>query len=601
MTTNTIDAPESLLAAGVESSRKGQWEDAQASLQAVLNKVPDHAEAMWRLGMAKFFNGDFESGAELIELSLTLNSNCAPAHNGLGVIFQETDELSKAESHFRQAATIEPEDADFLFNLGVVLLRRGNSADAVRTLKSAATYEPNDSDTYLHLGVALKRSNEPAEAETSLRNAVTLDDKNGDAYRELAELWREQGRMNRAYGASLKSVKHDGENPATRLAHGRILFDLGGLQDAISEFETASKVAPEDSEILTYLGRCYLGLGQIEKAITNFESAMRHAADDRETIDRYLSQARARLRPQWQLLLLGDDQRNTAYQAALDAGVSEDDIVLIVGEGTGSGLLAMMAARAGAKKVICCEPDPTTCASVETIISKNKLSEKITIVPTASNFLELGQELEHPATVILADILDSSLLGDGVLKAIRHAVDYLSVENVKVIPASASVYGQLIEWPSERNAQSLKDVNGFDLRELQPFQNPYATHQFHPQYETFRELSEPFEIAQIEFSKLATKTRQKRRSIRASASGDGHAVIVWFELQLNKDTVFSAKSGVSRNRWHSTAHMLTEDLAVQAGREFELILGHSDDRVIVALPGGTEPTQPPGLNTLQSV
>jgi Tfp pilus assembly protein PilF/predicted RNA methylase len=504
----------------------------------------------------------------------------------LGIIFQETDELSKAESHFRQASTIDPEDADFLFNLGVVLLRRGNSADAIRTLQSAAKRAPNDSDTYLHLGVALKRSNMDAEAEKSLRNAVTLDDRNGDAYRELAELWREQGRMNRAYGASVKAVNHDGENPATRLTHGRILFDLGGLQDAIGEFEAALKAAPEDPEIMTYLARCNLGLGQTEKAISNLEAAMQHAPDDHDPIKRYLSQARARLRPHWQMLLLGDSQRNTAYQAALDTEIGADDVVLVVGEGTGSGLLAMMAARAGAQKVICGEPDPTTRASVEKIIEKNKLSDKIKIFPTTSHFLEVGQELERPATVVLADILDSSLLGDGVLKAVRHAVTYMSVENAKVIPSSVTIFGQLIEWPSERNAQSLTDVGGFDLSELQAFQNPYATHQFHPQYEAFRELSEPFEIAQIEFSKLSNKTLRKRRTIQASASGDAHAVIVWFELNLNRDTVFSAKSGVSRNRWHSMAHMLTADLAVQAGGDFELILGHNDDHVIVALPSG---------------
>ncbi|MBL4719661.1 MAG: tetratricopeptide repeat protein, partial [Alphaproteobacteria bacterium] len=428
MTTDAMNTPESLLANAIKASKSGRWVDAQASFQAVLNKTPTHTEAMWRLGVAKFFNGDADGGVELIELSLGINPDCAPAHNGLGVIFQEIDELSKAESHFRLATSIEPDDADFLFNLGVILLRRGNNADAKLTLEKAANYAPDDSDTFMNYGVALRRDRDDEGAENALRRAVALDEKNSDALRELAELWRSQNRMNRAYGASLKAVEYDGDNPAVRLTHGGILFELGGIDAAVPELELALKAASEDPLILIYLGRCYLILGQIEKAIGAFENAAKFSPDDKSIV-RFLAQARSRRRTQWHLLMLGDNARNAAYQSALEGLVTQDDIVLKVGESTGSGLLAMMAARAGAKRVYTCEPAPETVPLVQQIVERNNLADKITVLPTASNLLEVGTAFENAATVILADILESNLLSGGLLPTLRHAVTYLGVES----------------------------------------------------------------------------------------------------------------------------------------------------------------------------
>ena len=43
-----------LMAMGIAASEENRWEDAKSAFQSVLNKIPDHADAMWRLGMAMF-------------------------------------------------------------------------------------------------------------------------------------------------------------------------------------------------------------------------------------------------------------------------------------------------------------------------------------------------------------------------------------------------------------------------------------------------------------------------------------------------------------------------------------------------------------------
>jgi predicted RNA methylase len=46
-------------------------------------------------------------------------------------------------------------------------------------------------------------------------------------------------------------------------------------------------------------------------------------------------------------MLMQDSERNEAYRRGIEAVVEEDDLVVDIG--TGSGLLALMAAKAGAQ------------------------------------------------------------------------------------------------------------------------------------------------------------------------------------------------------------------------------------------------------------
>ena len=62
--------------------------------------------------------------------------------------------------------------------------------------------------------------------------------------------------------------------------------------------------------------------------------------------------------------MINDDERNAAYERALARAVTPDSVVFEIG--TGSGLVAMMAARAGARLVVTCEAVPVLAEGVET-------------------------------------------------------------------------------------------------------------------------------------------------------------------------------------------------------------------------------------------
>ena len=82
--------------------------------------------------------------------------------------------------------------------------------------------------------------------------------------------------------------------------------------------------------------------------------------------------------PQWHATIILDRARNEAYDVALQAAVKPGMRVLEVGAGT--GLLAMMAARAGAAEVITCEANPLIAERARAIIAANGYADRVRII-----------------------------------------------------------------------------------------------------------------------------------------------------------------------------------------------------------------------------
>jgi predicted O-methyltransferase YrrM len=234
--------------------------------------------------------------------------------------------------------------------------------------------------------------------------------------------------------------------------------------------------------------------------------------------------------PRWHFPMLNDEERNQAFAAALRQQVRPGDHVLDIG--SGSGLLAMLAVRAGAARVTSCEADPLLAAVARQVVESNGFSDVITIVPVRSTDLEVGRDLAEPVDLIVTEIVDCGLIGEGLLPTLRHARQRLLKPGGRLVPQAARVTGAVLSCPSARHLNSVQATTlGLDLRAMNNLSTPGH---FPIRLGTWPHtlLSEHAEIFHMDLVEepLVDGSRVLRLPITESAVADG--LVAWFELDL---------------------------------------------------------------------
>nr|GLL44991.1 protein arginine N-methyltransferase 1.6 [Ipomoea trifida] len=256
--------------------------------------------------------------------------------------------------------------------------------------------------------------------------------------------------------------------------------------------------------------------------------------------------------------MLNDSPRNRAFREAIDKTVTKPCHVLDIGAGT--GLLSMMAARAmgpadsasnsdSKGMVTACESYLPMVKLMRKVLRANGIERGIRIINKRSDELEVGRDIASRADVLVSEILDSELLGEGLIPTLQHAHDNLLVESPKTVPYRATIFGQLVESKDLWKMHDLfnNEEKALDTIHLVPKGMDTiicVKHQQFPMHcdaisEGIKLLSEPFKIFDFDFWKRPDSSRETELLIKATKGGIAHAIISWWLLQLDREgTVF---------------------------------------------------------------
>ncbi|UJR25455.1 hypothetical protein I4U23_006802 [Adineta vaga] len=149
-------------------------------------------------------------------------------------------------------------------------------------------------------------------------------------------------------------------------------------------------------------------------------------------------------------LLLRDRPRVAAYHDAImnNKRLFENKIVLDVGSGT--GILSMFAAKAGAKLVYAVDACETICYLAEELIKCNRLQDKIQII---NKRIEDIEKFDENIDIIISDWMGFYLFHESILESVIYARDkFLSLssrnddttpdqnESIIIFPSHAYLY-----------------------------------------------------------------------------------------------------------------------------------------------------------------
>ncbi|VFQ87921.1 unnamed protein product [Cuscuta campestris] len=256
--------------------------------------------------------------------------------------------------------------------------------------------------------------------------------------------------------------------------------------------------------------------------------------------------------------MLNDSPRNRAFREAIDKTVTKPCHVLDIGAGT--GLLSMMAARAMGRvdsesctgsngMVTACESYLPMVKLMRRVLKENGMERRIRIINKRSDELEFGSDIASRADVLVSEILDSELLGEGLIPTLQHAHDNLLGDNPETVPYRATIYGQLVEskdlWKMHdlyNNEENTSDTICLVPKGMETI--ICVKHQQYPMHceaisDEIKLLSEPFKVFEFDFWKRPESSRETNLLVKATKGGTVHAVISWWLLQLDREgTVF---------------------------------------------------------------
>ncbi|KAL7167244.1 hypothetical protein ACSBR2_037832 [Camellia fascicularis] len=256
--------------------------------------------------------------------------------------------------------------------------------------------------------------------------------------------------------------------------------------------------------------------------------------------------------------MLNDSLRNKAFREAIDKTVTKPCHVLDIGAGT--GLLSMMAARAmdsgksttrsGSKGMVtACESYLPMVKLMRKVLHLNGMERKVRVINKRSDELEVGVDVTSRADVLVSEILDSELLGEGLIPTLQNAHDKLLVENPQTVPYRATTYGQLVESKYLWKLHDLynNEAKASDEIHLVPTEKEtilcVKSQQIAMHCDAIEDeiklLSEPFKIFEFDFWKRPESQGKAKLCIKATNDGTVHAVVSWWVLQLDcEGTIF---------------------------------------------------------------
>lgn len=377
------------------------------------------------------------------------------------------------------------------------------------------------------------------------------------SYAEAAEQFR---RIVRLPGATAEDYAY----------FAQALASAGRLADAEAALQTAIGLAPKAADLHACLGQVLMQSQRPVLAATCFQRAL--ALEPGHWAAGELTTARAQITQSvhsWHLPMLGDAARNAAFAGAIARAVQPGDVVLDIG--TGSGLLAMMAARAGARHVYACEMLPDLADLARIVVAQNGYADRITVIAKPSSELVVGVDLPERAGVLVTEIFDALLIGEGALPSIRHAREHLLATDARIVPSGGAIKGQLVAVPRLKALFPLGDLCGFDLRAFAAHALDKQFYPVVPELEAITVLSEPFTIASFDFAATIVTEAAWDVPVTTVAAGTVEALLLWLDLRLDATTTLSSGSGVDpggrAKHWNPVAFLFDQTRSVTVAED----------------------------------
>ncbi len=248
-------------------------------------------------GDVNYLRDDTQRATEIWEQALEQENPSEHLYSRLAEIYQTQGEISKAVQTLQKYASAHPEDASARYRLGLLLAlsdpeqastellsasqmnpELDPAVQVLRTALNLASIEESASARSVVIGRGLALVNEWRLARIAFDEAARRDEKNAEAWAWLGEASQQVGlegveQLERAFEL----------NPGSSTVRGlRGLYyqRTGNYREALTEFQTAATLEPDNGMWHISLGETHAKLGDLIRALEEYQKATTFAPED---------------------------------------------------------------------------------------------------------------------------------------------------------------------------------------------------------------------------------------------------------------------------------------------------------------------------------
>ena len=276
--------------------------------------------------------------------------------------------------------------------------------------------------------------------------------------------------------------------------------------------------------------------------------------------------------------MLNDSERTQRFLNAIKSSVREGDIV--VDMGTGTGVMAVAAAKAGAARVYAIEASGIAKVA-RRVFEANGVADKITLIEGYSTQIELPER----ADVLIAEIIGNEPLAERILECTADAVRRFLKPGARLIPHRLAVFAVPVELPSimrDRYRASPETIErwqretGIDFAALadQGPSVPASIQESALAVSQWTALADSESISDFDLAEPLHSAPAARARFTATRDGRIDAFILWFRADLALDNDLSTDPRAPRgdNHWGHPVYLLAVPATVRIGDQVQMRL-----------------------------
>jgi tetratricopeptide (TPR) repeat protein len=562
----------------IAAHQAGRIAEAEMLYAQILKLVPDADAVNTNMAALQYGKGNFTSALGHVTKSLKVNPVNVDALVNRATILLALGRKDEALEAYMAVIKVNDRNPLSYYNLANLLFENGENENAEAAFRKAIDLKPDFFQASYNLGNVLVQLRRHAEAQVAYERTLILSPTHEGAHLNLSNIYAAMGLYDKAFLQINLGLELLPQSWAILCLKSKLENEIGMDAEALASADKALQLNRDSVNAWIHRGNALRCLERMDEASESYQMALAIEPGHMGAL-RNLRRVSAAGIPSWHFHMLADTARNAAFDVAIRKAVQTGDLVLDIG--TGSGLLAMMAARAGASKVIACESSENIANAAKDIVAQNGYSERIEVFGLHSGLLKVGKQLPAKADVIVTEILDAALLGEGMLPSIWSALQTLAKPDAIVVPAAAVICVQLVQLPDILSQGTLGNIEGFNLQEFERFRIPQEYEVIHLRAHPDAGKSEILKIKHLNFTELGPaieEERPERFSVEFSKlkNGQANALALWFDLQLDAEIQLSSGPNGELRHWGQAVFFFDAPVELVEGETLQVEGAFSD-------------------------